>query len=78
MLQWGKNMVRLKVSEILKEQGKSDYWLMKRLNMCYRNYTNMVTGVTKSIRYDILDQLCNLLNVSISDLLEQCIEDSDE
>lgn len=70
-------MVRLKVSQILEEQNKTDYWLMTRLNMCYRNYTNMVTGVTKSIRYDILDKMSKLLEVPISELLEQ-IDDEPE
>jgi len=37
----------------------------------------MVTGVTKSIRYDILDKMSKLLEVPISELLEQ-VDDEPE
>lgn len=64
-------MVKLRVDEILKEQGKSNYWLMKELGMCYRNYTNMITGITQSVRYDTLDKMSKLLDVPVSELLIQ-------
>lgn len=71
-------MIKLCVDKILKEQGKSNYWLMKELNMCYRNYTNMITGVTQSIRYETLDKMCKLLNVTINNLLIQTDDENKE
>ena len=71
-------MVRLRVLEILEEQGHTHYWLQKQLGgMCYRNYINMVTCSTQSIRFDTLDKLSQILNVPVGDLFEQIIDGTD-
>ena len=69
-------MVRLRVLEILEEQGKSRYWLNKRMEMHYVSFKNMIENNTNSIRFETLDKLSKILNVPVSDLFEQTDEDT--
>lgn len=63
-------MVQLRVLEILNEQGKTKYWLYKRMEMSYQNFNKMVTNQTQSIHYDKIQKLCELLECSVGDLFE--------
>lgn len=69
-------MVQLRVLEILKEQGKTKYWLYKRMEMSYQNFNKMVTNQTKSIHFERLEKLCNLLECSVGDLFK-IVEDEE-
>lgn len=64
-------MVKLRVEEILKEQGKTRYWLNKRMEMHYVSFKNMIENNTTSIRFETLDKLSTLLDVPIGDLFEK-------
>ncbi|MBQ8766035.1 MAG: helix-turn-helix transcriptional regulator [Clostridia bacterium] len=63
-------MIRLKVLELLQENGKTKYWLYKQLGMSYQNFNKMVNNETKSIRYDNIETICLLLNCTPNDLFE--------
>lgn len=63
-------MVKLRVLEILEEQHKSKYWLYKRMDLTYQNFSRMVNNETKSIKYDNIDKMMKLLNCSLDDLFE--------
>lgn len=63
-------MIRLKVLELLQENGKTKYWLYKQLGMSYQNFNKMVNNQTKSIRYDNIETICLLLNCTPNDLFE--------
>lgn len=67
-------MVRLRVLEILEEQGKSRYWLNKRMEMHYVSFKNMIENNTNSIRFETLDKLSTILDVPIGDLFEKTDE----
>ena len=64
-------MIRLRVDAILKEQGRSKYWLCKNLGMCYRNFSNLINNETTSIRYDTMERLCKILGVTVQELFEE-------
>ena len=68
-------MVTLNVKELLKQKGKSKYWLFNNLNnysnISYTNFNNMVENKTKSIKYENIDRLCEILDCNISDLFEK-------
>ena len=71
-------MLQLRIEEILKEQGKSKYWLNKRMdNMCYRNFNNLISNNTVSIRFDTLERLSKALGVPVGDLFKE-INDNEE
>ena len=61
-------MIKLDVLRILKEQGKTKYWLYKQLGMSYQNFSKMINNETKSIRYENIETMCLLLNCTPNDL----------
>ena len=63
-------MLRLKVVELLEQQGKTKYWLYKQLGMSYQNYNKMVNNETKSIRYENIETICLLLECTPNDIFE--------
>ena len=71
-------MVRLRILEILKEQGKSRYWLNKELNMHYVSFKKMIENQTDSIHFETLDKLSTHLNVPIGDLFEKTDDNDNE
>lgn len=70
-------MVRLRILEILEEQGKTRYWLNKQMGMHYVSFKNMIENKTDSIRFETLEKLSKFLNVPVGDLFEQSEDSSD-
>ena len=65
-------MVRLRILDLLEEQEHTKYWLYKRMDMMsYRNFKKIIDNETSSIRFETLDKLSRILNVSIGELFEQ-------
>lgn len=71
-------MLKLNVLSLLKENGKTKYWLYKRLGMSYQNFNKMVNNETTSIRYEVIDEICQLLNCSPNDLFYKETEEAAE
>lgn len=67
-------MVKLRVLEILEEQGHTKYWLYKQMDLSYQNFNRMVNSETKSIRFENLDALSRILNCPVGELFEQTDE----
>ena len=61
-------MIRLNVLQLLEKNGKTKYWLYKQLGMSYQNFSKMVNNETKSIRYENIEAMCLLLNVTPNEL----------
>ena len=53
--------MKLRILDILKEKGKTKYWLYIRLGLSYQNFNKMINNETKSIKYDNLPELCEIL-----------------
>ena len=70
-------MVRLRILEILQEQNHTKYWLFKQMYLSYQNFNRMVMNETRSIRFENLDILSNILNCPVGDLFEKS-DNSDE
>lgn len=66
-------MIQLDVLRLLEERGKSRYWLYKQLGMSYQNFNRMVHNETRSIRYENIEALCQILECTPNDLF--CITD---
>ena len=69
-------MVRLRILDILQEQGHTKYWLYKQMDLSYQNFNRMVTNETSSIKFENLDRLSKILQCPIGDLFE--ITDDEE
>ncbi len=63
-------MIRLRVIDLLEQQGKTKYWLYKQLGMSYQNFSKMIHNETKSIRYENIEALCQILNCTPNELFE--------
>jgi putative transcriptional regulator len=61
-------MIKLRVLDLLKKKGKTKYWLYNQLNMSYQNFNRMVNNETKSIRYENLELLCEILECTPNEL----------
>lgn len=67
-------MVKLRILEILEEQGHTKYWLFKQMDLSYQNFNRMVSDETKSIRFENLDALCRILECPVGDLFKRTEE----
>ena len=63
-------MVKLRVLELLQQQGRTKYWLYKQLGMSYQNFNKMANNETQSIKLDRIETLCQLLNCAPNDLFQ--------
>lgn len=61
-------MIKLNVLKLLKEKGKTKYWLYNQLSLSYQNFNNMINNKTKSIKYEMMETLCDILDCTIEDL----------
>lgn len=61
-------MIKLRVSEILKEKEKTNYWLYKQMGMSYQNFMKMINNKTQSIQYANIEALCVILECEPNDL----------
>lgn len=66
-------MVYLRIDEILKDQNKTKYWLVKNMERNYKVVSNMIEKETISIRFDTIDKLCEILKCSPGDLFKRDI-----
>lgn len=64
-----RRMIKLNALKILKEKGKSKYWLYKQLGMSYQNFNKMINNETKSIQYEKIELMCKILNCTPNELL---------
>lgn len=64
-------MVRLRILEILEEQNHTKYWLFNQMGLSYQNFDRMIKNKTKSIRFENLEKLSDILNCPVGDLFEK-------
>ena len=43
--------MKLRVKELLKEKGKTKYWLYIQMGLSYQNFNRLINGETKSIKF---------------------------
>lgn len=63
-------MVKLRVLELLERDGKTRYWLYKQLGMSYESFKKMIENETKSIKYERIEALCTIFNVTPGELFD--------
>ena len=72
-------MLKLQTIDIMNERGITKYQLFNGLNnirakkgeplMNYTNFQNMINQKNKSVLYQDLDEMCEVLNCKINELL---------
>ena len=63
-------MIKLRVLDILKQKGRTKYWLWNQMDMSYQNFNNMIENRTQSIQYKNIDLMCEILECEVGDLFE--------
>ena len=64
-------IMRLRILEILKEKGKSKYCLYMQLGLSYQNFNKIMNNETKSIKFENLKAICDILECTPNDLFEE-------
>lgn len=66
----GDDFLKIHLKEILDSKNISVYSLSKEIGIAPNNLSKIVKGETSSIRYDILENICNSLNITPNDIFE--------
>ena len=63
--------MKLRLLEILKEKGKSKYWLYIQMGLSYQNFNKLVNNQTNGIKFENLNALYEILECTPNDLFEE-------
>lgn len=63
--------MKLRILEILKEKGKTKYWLYNQLELSYQNFNNIVNNKTTAIKFENLKAICDILECTPNDLFDE-------
>ena len=63
--------MHLRIDEILKEKGKTKYWLYIQLGLSYQNFNRIINNETKSIKFENLRAICDILECTPNDLFSE-------
>lgn len=63
-----------RILDILNKKGKTKYWLYIQLGLSYQNFSKLVKNQTKSIKFENLQALCDILECTPNDLFEEYFE----
>jgi len=61
-------MVQMNLEKLLKQRGKSKYWLVQELGSNYTVINKMIANNITGIRFDTMEKLCNLLDCTPNEL----------
>ncbi len=64
------DFMKLRILDILKEKGKTKYWLYIQLGLSYQNFNKLVNNETKAIKFENLKALCDILECTPNDLFD--------
>ena len=59
----------INIDKILDNKGKTRYWLAKEVGITYPNLVKLCNNKTESIKFDILNKICNILECTPNDIL---------
>lgn len=63
--------MKLRILDILKEKGKTKYWLYNQLGLSYQNFNNIVNNKTSAIKFDNMKTLYDILECTPNDLFDE-------
>ena len=65
-----RSVIKVKVSELLKERGLNATDLMRKANIAYATAYRLSKGQGTAISFDVLDALCDFFEVPVEKILE--------
>ena len=64
------SMIRFNIQPMLKERGRTRYWLAKQMGMSYPTITKIVSGESRAVHLETIEVLCQVLECTPNDLFE--------
>ncbi len=61
--------IKIRLKEVRKKRGLSQTKLAQKLDMTPQNFQKIENARSKSIPYDTLDKLCEILDCQVEDIL---------
>lgn len=61
--------MHINIDKILQERNLTRYWLAKEIDCNYQSLTHLCNNTSKLISFDLLERICNVLNVTPTDIL---------
>ena len=55
----------------IEREGKTKYWLYIQLGLSYQDFNKIVNNETKSIKFENLKVICDILECTSNDLFEE-------
>ena len=68
--------IELNLKQLLAENNRTKYWLVKKLETDYRFATKLLENETKSITFQMIGRLCEIFECTPNDLF--VIKDTEE
>jgi len=62
-------VLRVRIDEVLRQHGKSRYWLAKETKLTPLTISNLANGKTGGIEFATLSAICEALNCQPGELL---------
>ena len=62
-------MIRFTIEAVLKEHGKTRYWLAKEIGTDFNTINNLVSNKAKAVHIKTLDKICVALDCRLEDIL---------
>ena len=60
--------MKIVINELLRQKDKTRYWLAKEIGVTYPNIMKLCNNKTESIKFDILEKICVLLECTPNDV----------
>lgn len=64
-----RNLIYVRIKEILKEEKKSKYWFVKQMEGGYQALSHLMDNETSGIHFETLEKACNVLDREPGEIL---------
>lgn len=64
-----RNLIYVRIKEILKEEKKSKYWFVKQMEGGYQALSHLMDNETSGIHFDTLEKMCEILDCEPGDII---------
>ncbi len=64
-----RNLVYVRIKEILKEENKTKYWFVKQMEGGYQAISHLMDNKTTAIHFETLEKVCKILNREPGDVI---------
>lgn len=58
------------IDDVLKKRNRTRYWLAKKTGIRYANISKLADNKTTSVKFRLIDDICNALECEIEDILK--------